>query len=66
MKDKIINLTDIENYLKSGNISKLSKATGIPYRTLENWKAENNKWLSDVITRLTGIQEFLDGENNEN
>lgn len=66
MEENIINLTDIENYIKNGNLAELSRETSIPYRTLENWKAGNNKWFTDVIDRMTKIQKFLDRIKGEN
>ena len=42
------------------NLTKLSRATGIPLRTLHDWKAQKSDWLHKSIERLTKIDNYLD------
>ena len=54
-----INLEKIKSEINHGNLTKLSRATGIPLRTLQDWKAQKSDWLCKSIERLTKIDEYL-------
>ena len=54
-----INLKRIEQEINHGNLTKLSRATGIPLRTLQDWKAQKSDWLYKSIERLTKIDSYL-------
>lgn len=55
-----INLDRIKKEINHGNLTRLSRATGIPLRTLQDWKAQKSDWLYKSIERLTKIDEYLD------
>lgn len=55
-----INLDRIKSEINHGNLTRLSRATGIPLRTLQDWKAQKSDWLDKSIERLTKIDEYLD------
>ena len=62
-----INLKRIEQEINHGNLTKLSRATGIPLRTLQDWKAQKSDWLHRSIERLTKIDDYLNKvEKNDN
>lgn len=54
-----INLDRIKSEINHGNLTRLSRATGIPLRTLQDWKAQKSDWLDKSIERLTKIDEYL-------
>ena len=54
-----INLERIKQEINHGNLTKLSRATGIPLRTLQDWKAQKSDWLHKSIERLTKIDSYL-------
>lgn len=54
-----IDLNLIEDCIKTSNLSELSRETGIPYRTLQDWRLEKNNRLKQTIERLTRIQEYI-------
>ena len=54
-----INLDRIKEEVNHGNLTKLSRATGIPLRTLQDWKAQKSDWLCKSIERLTKIDDYL-------
>ena len=59
-----VNLEEIKKEIENGSLSRLSRETGIPLRTLQDWKARKNDWLENSITRLTAIDKYLKGKNN--
>ena len=62
-----INLDRIKREINHGNLTKLSRATGIPLRTLQDWKAQKSDWLHKSIERLTKIDSYLNEvENHDN
>ena len=62
-----INLDRIKEEVNHGNLTKLSRATGIPLRTLQDWKAQKSDWLHKSIERLTKIDDYLNEvENHDN
>ena len=62
-----INLDRIKSEINHGNLTKLSRATGIPLRTLQDWKAQKSDWLHRSIERLTKIDDYLNEvENHDN
>ena len=62
-----INLERIRKEINHGNLTKLSRATGIPLRTLQDWKAQKSDWLHKSIERLTKIDSYLNEvENHDN
>ena len=62
-----INLERIKQEVNHGNLTKLSRATGIPLRTLQDWKAQKSDWLHKSIERLTKIDDYLsEVENHDN
>ena len=62
-----INLDRIKSEINHGNLTKLSRATGIPLRTLQDWKAQKSDWLHKSIERLTKIDDYLNEvENHDN
>ena len=62
-----INLERIKQEINHGNLTKLSRATGIPLRTLQDWKAQKSDWLHKSIERLTKIDSYLNEvENHDN
>ena len=62
-----INLERIKKEINHGNLTKLSRATGIPLRTLQDWKAQKSDWLHKSIERLTKIDSYLNEvENHDN
>lgn len=60
-----INLEEIRRLIDNGNLSEVSRVTGIPRRTLQDWKLGNNKWLDDVVIRLTKLQNFIENNKGE-
>ena len=59
-----IDFEEIKNLLAKGNLSEVSRQTGIAYRTLQDWKLENNKWLVEAEERLSKLQTYINkGEN---
>ena len=62
-----INLERIKQEVNHGNLTRLSRATGIPLRTLQDWKAQKSDWLHRSIERLTKIDDYLNEvENHDN
>ena len=62
-----INLDRIKEEINHGNLTKLSRVTGIPLRTLQDWKAQKSDWLHKSIERLTKIDDYLNEvENHDN
>ena len=62
-----INLDRIKSEINHGNLTRLSRATGIPLRTLQDWKAQKSDWLHKSIERLTKIDDYLNEvENHDN
>lgn len=59
-----VNLEEIKKEVKNGNLRQLSRETGIPLRTLQDWKASKNDWLENSIIRLTAIDKYLKGKKN--
>lgn len=59
-----INLERIKQEINRGNLTKLSRATGIPLRTLQDWKAQKSDWLHKSIERLTKIDDYLNEVGN--
>ena len=41
----MIDFDQINEYLQNGNLAEISRETNISYRTLQDWKLENNNWL---------------------
>ena len=60
-----INLERIRQEINHGNLTKLSRATGIPLRTLQDWKAQKSDWLHKSIERLTKIDSYLNEVEEE-
>lgn len=60
-----INLEEIRRLIDNGNLAEVSRVTGIPRRTLQDWKLGNNKWLDDVVIRLTKLQNFIENNKGE-
>lgn len=60
-----INFTEINELLQKGNLAEISRETGIAYRTLQDWKLGNNKWLQQAEERLTLLQNFINMEENK-
>lgn len=58
-KDIIINISEIKKYIAKAPLRELSKATGIPYRTLQDWRLKKSDWLNTVETRLVAIQKEI-------
>lgn len=54
-----IDFNEIKNLLAKGNLSEVSRQTGIAYRTLQDWKLENNKWLVEAEERLSKLQTYI-------
>ena len=54
-----INISEIEKVIATGNLAEISRETGIPRRTLEDWRYENNKWFSTVKERLGSLQGYI-------
>ena len=54
-----INLERIKQEINHGNLTRLSRATGIPLWTLQDWKAQKSDWLHKSIERLTKIDDYL-------
>jgi len=61
----LINLNDIKNLISEGNLSDISRKTGIPRRTLQDWKLGNNDWLLAVENRLAKLQMYIKLEENK-
>ena len=59
-----IDFEEIKNLLAKGNLSEASRQTGIAYRTLQDWKLENNKWLVEAEERLSKLQNYIE-ENDK-
>ena len=55
----IINFEKIKELLKNENLKEGSRQTGIPYRTLQNWKLGSNTWLKDVEDRLYKLNDYI-------
>ena len=55
----IINFEKIKELLKNENLKGVSRQTGIPYRTLQNWKLGSNAWLKDVEDRLYKLNDYI-------
>lgn len=55
----IINFEKIKELLKNENLKEVSRQTGIPYRTLQNWKLGSNTWLKDVEDRLYKLNDYI-------
>lgn len=62
----IINFDEIKAVINNESLKEVSQETGIPYRTLQDWKLGKNNWLVDVEERLTKIQNFFDYKNSDN
>lgn len=56
----IIDLEEIEKLIKEGNLSDVSRVTGIPRRTLQDWKLGHSPWLEEMKERLTKLQGYID------
>lgn len=55
-----INFNEINDLLQKGNLAEISRETGIAYRTLQDWKLGNNKWLQQAEERLATIQKYIE------
>lgn len=60
-----IDFKQIKDLLQNGNLAEVARETGIAYRTLQDWKLENNKWLQQAEERLTKIQNYINMEENK-
>ena len=54
-----INLERIKQEINHGNLTRLSRATGIPLRTLQDWKAQKSDWLHKSLERFAKIDSYL-------
>ena len=61
----IINFEKIKELLKNENLKEVSRQTGIPYRTLQNWKLGSNTWLKDVEDRLYKLNDYIKKKEDE-
>lgn len=55
----IIDLEEIEKLIQEGNLSEVSRKTGIPRRTIQDWKLGKNSWFEDVKERLEALQSYI-------
>ena len=60
----IINFEKIKELLKNENLKEVSRQTGIPYRTLQNWKLGGNSWLKNVEDRLYKLNDYKKERGN--
>lgn len=58
-----VDLKEIDKLLNESNLSEVSRAVGIPYRTLQAWKLGENKWWADTQDKLTKLQNYVNDEN---
>ena len=61
----MIDFDQINEYLQNGNLAEISRETNISYRTLQDWKLENNNWLKQAEERLTKIQTYIQSEEKK-
>lgn len=61
-----INLDEIKDLIHTGNLSDVERMTGIPRRTLQDWKLGKNNWLIEMENRLTKLQKYINKGKEEN
>ena len=55
-----IDLKEIEKLLREGNLSDVARETGIPRRTLQDWKLGHSPWFEEMKERLGKMQNYID------
>ena len=58
-----IDFKEIKDMLQTENLSEVSRQTGIPLRTLENYKHGYNKSFQSMENTLTKLQTYIEERN---
>lgn len=58
----IINFKEIKDLLQNGSLADIVRETGLPRRTLENYKYKTNDAFENMENTLTALQKYVNKE----